>query len=170
MKLPPLLQQRWDAVPRREQRLLLAALAVVLLAVLWWLAFAPALATLKTADRQRGALDAQLQQMLRLQVQAQALQAQPRITLDEARRLLEASVKPMGASAQLVITGERVSVTFKAISADALAQWLTQVRQNVRTAPTQARLVRSATAAAAGASAAATVTWDGTLVLNLNLR
>ncbi len=165
MKFFIFLQERWQAVSRREQRLLLGALALVFCAALWWLAFAPALTTLKSADRQRGVLDAQLQQMLRLQVQAQTLQAQPLITLDEARRLLEASVKPLGASAQLVMSGEHVSVTFKGVSADALAQWLTQVRQNVRSVPTQARLVRSAAAGAAGSA-----TWDGTLVLNLNLR
>ena len=165
MKFLSFLQERWQAVSRREQRLLLGALALVFCAALWWLALAPALATLKTADQQRRVLDAQLQQMMRLQAQAQTLQAQPRIALDEARRLLEASVKPLGASAQLVMSGEHVSVTFKGISADALAQWLTQVRQNVRSVPTQARLVRSA-----AAGAAASVTWDGTLVLNLNLR
>lgn len=167
MKLLAILQERWSALPRRQQRLLLAALTLVLLAALWWLALAPALATLKTADQQRGALETQLQLMQRLQVQAQALQAQPRLTLDEAHRLLEASVKPLGASAQLAMSGDHVSVTFKGISADALAQWLTQVRQNVRSVPTQARLVRSA-AAPAGAAAAAT--WDGTLVLSLNGR
>ena len=132
MKFLTLLQERWQAVSRREQRLLLGALALVFCAALWWLVLAPALATLKSADRQRGVLDAQLQQMLRLQAQAQTLQAQPLITLDEARRLLEASVRPLGASAQLVMSGEHVSVTFKGISADALAQWLIQVRQNVR--------------------------------------
>jgi general secretion pathway protein M len=165
MKFLILLQERWQAVSRREQRLVLGALALVFCAALWWLALAPTLATLKSADQQRGVLDAQLQQMMRLQAQAQTLQAQPRIALDEARRLLEASVKPLGASAQLVMSGEHVSVTFKGISADALAQWLTQVRQNVRSVPTQARLVRSA-----AAGAAASATWDGTLVLNLNLR
>ena len=54
------------------------------------------------------------------------------------------------------VVGERVTVTLKAASADALAQWLVQVRLNVRTTPTEARLVRNA----AG-------TWDGVLVLTL---
>jgi len=167
MKPATVLQDRWHALPGREQNLLLAALALVLVALLWWLALSPALATLKTAEQQRGALDAQLQLMQGLQAQAKTLQAQPRITMDEARRLLEASVKPMGAGAQLAITGERVSVTFKGIAAEALVQWLTQVRQNVRAVPTQARLVRSAPAAAGPAQA---LTWDATLVLNLNTR
>jgi len=96
MKPLLILQARWRLVSRREQRLLLAALALVLAAVLWWLALAPALATLKAAEKQRAALDVQLQQMQRLQAQAKVLQAQPHITLADARRLLEASVKSLG--------------------------------------------------------------------------
>ena len=157
MKLPPLLQARWNGISRREQHLLLAALALVLGALLWWVALAPALATLRAAEVQHQSLDAQLQQMQRLQQQAKTLQAQPRMAVDDARRVLEASVKQQfGATAQMVVAGERVTVTLKGASADALAQWLAQARLNARAAPTEARLVRSGTGA-----------WDGTLVLSL---
>ena len=61
------LQTRWQAMPGRERRLLLTAAVLVLLAVLWWLALAPARAVLKSADAQHRALDSQLQQMQRLQ-------------------------------------------------------------------------------------------------------
>ncbi|MDP3617488.1 MAG: type II secretion system protein GspM [Rhodoferax sp.] len=156
MKPPSLLAARWQAVSGRERQLVLAALALTLLALVWWLGVAPALATLRSAQTQRQLLDAQLQQMHNLQARAKTLQAQPRITFDEARRLLEASVKPLGASAQLLLAGERATVTLKGASADALAQWLTQVRLNVRAVPSEARLVRNASGA-----------WDGTLTLHL---
>lgn len=159
MKLPALLQVRWNSLPRREQRLVLVALALLLVALLWWVCLAPALATLRSADKQHQLLAVQLQQMQRLQAQAKTLQAQPRLALLEARRLLEASVKPLGATAQLVVAGERVTVTLRGASADALAQWLTQARLNARAVPSEARLVRSA----AG-------TWDGTLVLTQSAR
>jgi len=159
MKLPVLLQVRWNSLPRREQRLVLVALALLLVALLWWVCLAPALATLRSADKQHQLLAVQLQQMQRLQAQAKTMQAQPRLALLEARRLLEASVKPLGATAQLVVAGERVTVTLRGASADALAQWLTQARLNARAVPSEARLVRSA----AG-------TWDGTLVLTLSAR
>jgi len=159
MKLPALLQVRWNSLPRREQRLVLVALALLLVALLWWVCLAPALATLRSADKQHQLLAVQLQQMQRLQAQAKTLQAQPRLALLEARRLLEASVKPLGATAQLMVAGERVTVTLRGASADALAQWLTQARLNARAVPSEARLVRSA----AG-------TWDGTLVLTLSAR
>lgn len=159
MKLPALLQVRWNSLPRREQRLVLVALALLLVALLWWVCLAPALATLRSADKQHQLLAVQLQQMQRLQAQAKTIQAQPRLALLEARRLLEASVKPLGATAQLMVAGERVTVTLRGASADALAQWLTQARLNARAVPSEARLVRSA----AG-------TWDGTLVLTLSAR
>lgn len=159
MKLPALLQVRWNSVPRREQRLVLVALALLLVALLWWVCLAPALATLRSADKQHQLLAVQLQQMQRLQAQAKTMQAQPRLALLEARRLLEASVKPLGATAQLMVAGERVTVTLRGASADALAQWLTQARLNARAVPSEARLVRSV----AGS-------WDGTLVLTLSAR
>lgn len=156
MKLPSPLAARWQSVSGRERQLVLVALALLLLALVWWVGVAPALATLRSAQTQRQLLDAQLQQMQSLQMQAKALQAQPRIAFDEARRLLEASVKPLGATAQLMLAGERATVTLKGASADAVAQWLMQVRLNVRAVPSDARLVRSASGA-----------WDGTLTLNL---
>lgn len=165
MKLLSALQARWRLLAHREQRLLLAALALVVLALLWALALAPALATLKAAQQQRVLLDAQWQQMQRLQAQAKVLQAQPPLSFADARRLLEASVKPLGATAQLAITGERVTISFKGITADALAQWLAQVRLNARAVPSEARLLRAA--ALAGAAPGG---WNGTLVLSLSAR
>jgi general secretion pathway protein M len=150
------LQSRWRNVSPREQRLALLALGVVLLALLWWVALAPALKVLRTAPQQHLALDAQNQQMQRLQAQALALRAQPLITVGEARSALEASLKPLGDSAQMVVQVERVTVTLKAVSPDALAQWLATARQNARTVPTEARLTRNT----AGA-------WDGSVVLQL---
>lgn len=149
-------QSRWRDVSPREQRLLMLALGVVLLALLWWVALAPALQVLKTAPQQHQALETQHQQMQRLQTQALALRAQPLITANEARSALEASLKPLGNSAQMVVQVERVTITLKAVTPEALAQWLATARQNARTVPTQARLTRNA----AGA-------WDGTVVLQL---
>ena len=156
MNFLQVLQARWAGVSPREQRLVWAALALVTVALLWWVALAPALTTLRKAEQQRPALDAEWQQMQRLQAQAQALQAQPRPSAEDARRLLEASVKPLGATAQMAVQGDRVTVSLKGISADALAQWLAQARLNARVVPSEAHLNHNS----AG-------TWDGTLVLIL---
>ena len=56
----------------------------------------------------------------------------------------------------MTVMGERVTVTLKGVSADALAQWLVQARLNARALPSEAHWVRSGPG-----------TWDGTLVLNL---
>ena len=159
MTLPPVLMARWNALARREQQAVLAALVLVLGAVLWWVALAPALSTLRSAPQQQRLLETQLQHMQRLQQQAKTLQAQPPLTLAESRRLLEASVKTLGPNAQLTMVGERVTLTLKGASADALAQWLTQARLTARVSPTEARLTRNA----AG-------TWDGAVVLILSTR
>ena len=159
MNLLTQLQTRWRSVSPRERRLVLLAGVLMGLALLWWLALAPALAVLRAAPAQHVALDAQIQQMQRLQAQARALQAQPVLSMDEARLALEAAQKPLGAGAQMTVQLDRVTVSLKAVPANALAQWLATVRQNARTVPTEAHLVRNS----AGS-------WDGSLVLNLGAR
>ena len=150
------LRALWQQASQREQLGLSAAAALLLLALLWWIALAPALATLRQAEQQRQLLEPQLQQMLAMQAQAKALQAQPRLAADEARRLLDASAKSLAPALQLSVSGDRVTVTLKGLTADAMVQWLAQVRQNLRVLPAEARLRRNA----AGL-------WDGSLVLQL---
>ncbi len=150
------LQSHWKTMSVRGQRLLMAALALVLGAALWGLALAPALATLRSAQTQHHVLDAQLQTMRSLEAQARLLQAQPPLNPGESRRLLEATVKALGANAQLNVLGERATIPLKGASAEDLAHCLAQARLNARSLPVEAHLVRNA----AG-------TWDGTLVLTL---
>lgn len=152
-----LLEARWNALAPREKTLVAAATALVLLALIWFIALGPALATLRGADEQHRALDAQLQQMRGLQAQAQSLQSQPKQSHDEAVRLLELSVRQrLGTAARVLISGDRATVTLTGAGADALAQWLTQARVNARALPNEAHLSRNA----AGM-------WEGTLVLTL---
>lgn len=140
--------------------MVVAAVALVLLALAWWVAIGPAMATLRGAEAQHRAADEQLQRMLALQAQARALQAQPRQGYDEALRQLEASVQQrLGTTARMMVSGERVTLTLSAVPADALARWLTQARVSARSVPVEARLARNP----AGQ-------WSGTLVLNLPAR
>ena len=154
------LRARWQALAPREQALVAAAGGLVALALLWWIALGPAIATLRSADAQHRALDRQLLQMRRLQAQARAMQSQPRQGQDESLRQLEGAIRQqLGLSARYTIAGERVTVTLTNAPAAALAQWLSQVRTNARAIPGEARLTRNA----AGG-------WDGTLVLTLPAR
>lgn len=165
MKLPASLQTPWDTLAPRERRSMLAALALVAAALLWWTALGPALQTLRAAEARHRSLDAQLQTMRSLQAEAQALQSQPKLGFDDALRAVETAVKAdLRGTAQLTVQGERVTVTLKNAQAEALARWLAQVRINARALPAEARLARSPGAAGAAAPVAS---WDGSLVLVL---
>lgn len=151
---------RWARIAPREQSLIRLAAGLLLATLLWLLILAPALTTLRSADAQARALDTQLQRMQALQAQADALQKQPPLGFDDALRALTSATKQsLGATGQLNVTGDRASVTLKAASADALAEWLTQARVNARSVPVEARLVR--------AEAAGAASWNGILIMGL---
>lgn len=151
------IRQRWEALAPREQLWIAAAGAAVAAVLVWLVAVAPALATLRTAEQQQRALDGQLQQMRMLQAQARALQAQPKQNREEAVRLLELSVRDrLGTTGRTLIAGDRVTVTLTGAAPDALAQWLSQARVNARALPSEARLNRNTNGL-----------WDGTVVLTL---
>jgi general secretion pathway protein M len=185
------LAQRWANLATREKTMVAGAGLVVGLALLWWVALAPALQTLRAADAQHAQMDAQLQSMRLLAAEATTLRGQRILSYEESLRNLENSVKQtFGAAATLSVSDARASLTLKGVSADALAQWLSQARINARVVPSEARLQRttagagvSAGAAAAPSSAARSAAgtsasspnpgpalWDGVLVLALPAR
>ena len=162
------LRARWSRLASRDKHLARLAVLLVLATLLWLFSVAPSLATLRSADAEAKTLNAQLQRMQAMQAQAQALQKLPALGFDDAVRALTAATKQtLGATAQLSVAGDRASVTLKAASADALAEWLTQARLNARSLPLEARLVRAPAAAPAAAGAAA---WNGVLVMGLPQR
>lgn len=157
------LQVRWAQLPGREKNGIRLAGLLVLAFLLWQFSIGPSLATLRTADTQARALGAQLQAMQAMQLQAQAVQKQPALGFDEAVRALTAATKQtLGASAQLVLAGERASITLKDASPDALAEWLTQARLNARSALIEARIARASTPGG--------IVWNGVLVMGLPAR
>jgi general secretion pathway protein M len=146
----------WRQLKLSERRLILTATWLIVAALLWWLAIAPALKTLKEAPAQHRALDTQLQNMRTLSAEAKNLQSQPKLGLDDAQKALQSTVtQRFGATAQLNLTGERASLTLKNASAQELALWLTQARVNARALPSEAKLNRLGDV------------WDGTMVLTL---
>ena len=165
---PP--RARWRRLADREQNLALLAGLLVLATLLWLFSVAPSLATLRSADAEVKILNAQLQRMQAMQAQAQALQKLPVLGFDDAvRALTTATRQTLGQAAQLSVAGDRASVTLKAASADALAEWLTQARLNARSLPLEARLVRALAAAPAPAASGAAA-WSGVLVMGLPQR
>jgi general secretion pathway protein M len=63
---------------------------------------------------------------------------------------------------QMQPQGERVTVQLKAVPATALAQWLSQAREQAQALPLEAHLTRSA-----NANNASAIMWDGSMVLRL---
>lgn len=146
----------WRQLKMSERRLILAAFWVILVALLWLLVIAPALKILKDAPEQHRALDAKLQSMRALSIEAKTLQSQPKLGLDEAQKALQSTVSQrFGSAAQLNLSGERATLTLKNANPQELAQWLTQARVNARALPSEAKLNKIGDG------------WDGTLVLNL---
>lgn len=151
---------KWAALAPRERLLVLAAAGLVGLALAWWVALGPAIATLRAAEAQHRTLDAQLAHMRRLQAEAKAMQALPKQAPEEAMRQLEGAIRQqLGTAARYSIAGDRVTVTLTNAPAAALAQWLSQIRTNARAIPGEARLARNATGG-----------WDGSIVLALPAR
>ena len=170
--------QWWQQTAPRERRLILSAAVLIALALLWWLVIAPPLRVWQQDATRQQQLDAQWQQLLGLQQQAQALQTRPALSHDAAARALEASMATLGSGATLSLGGERATVTLRNVPASALGPWLAQVRSNAHTLPTEAHLTRnsaapavrppaSASSAPAPAPQTAAAAWDGTLVLML---
>jgi general secretion pathway protein M len=136
-------QTRWAQLSQREQSMVRGALLILALALVWFVALRPAIATLRNAKSQGPQLRAQLQDMLQLQAQAQVLQAVPAAQTQDSKNLLEAALPTLGATAQMSLTGDRATITLEGSSADALAQWLTQARLNARARPLELHLTQS---------------------------
>ena len=149
---------RWAALAPREQRGVRLALAVLAALLVWTVLLAPALRTLQKADQQRAALDGEMDAMQRLQLRAQALQAQATVSPKEAARALQASLATLGTAAKLTVVGDQATLSLQAVKGTALAQWLAQSGAAVRLQPLQAHLVRDADSPAS---------WSGTLVVGL---
>ncbi|GAC1544478.1 MAG: hypothetical protein NVS2B4_22510 [Ramlibacter sp.] len=157
MKVPERAAASWRRLAPREKMLATAAATVIGLALLWWLAIAPAVAVLRISESQHRNLDAQLARMQSLRQQARALQAQPKLGHDDALRALEAAVRQrLGSTARTTVAGDRVTLTLAGTPPATLVLWLADARANARALPAEARLTRGATAG-----------WDGTIVLTL---
>lgn len=155
----------WLGLATRERRLVSLTALFVGLALVWWVALAPAIATLRSASSQMPKLETGVRHMQALKVQAQAMIAQPQLPPQEVRRLLETSTsQTLGAAAQMQVSADRATVVLKNVPPDVLAQWLVQIRANARLVPLEVRLTRNAhTGAGRGWG------WDGSVTLLLPL-
>ena len=164
------MQQRWLTLSAREQRGLQVVGVLLLVWLAWQVLIAPAQHKLRQAESQRQALSQHMASMQALQTQAQALQQRTAMSRDSALKALQGVAAPSGV--QLNPQGERVLVTFKAVPAHVVAQWLAQARTQAQVLPSEVHLTRTSTNSSASNAASNSViptspAWDGSLVLVL---
>lgn len=133
---------RWLALSARERLAVGAAGAAIGVLLLWSLAVAPALRTLREVPPQRSLLEGQLASMRRQAAEAGQWRGQPPIALPQAQTALTAATERLGPRAKLVTTGDRATVTFTGIEGPALIAWLGEVRSGARARPVEAQLKR----------------------------
>ena len=116
----------------REQLGIHWALGLLLVFVLWQWAVSPALQVLHTSEAQRARLGQQTAKMQGLQQQVQQLRQQSRINPEQAAQSLQQMAQALGGQVKFNRQGERVTLDFKALSPQALAELLTQARGQAR--------------------------------------
>ncbi len=146
---------RWQSLSSRERLGVGVAMSALGVLLLWFVAVAPALRTLRETPPQRDRLEAQFATMQRQAGEAQTLRAQPGISLNQAQTALTAATERLSSKARLVITGDRATITFTGIEGPALLAWLGEVRSGARARPVEAQLKRLGKA------------YDGTMILSL---
>jgi general secretion pathway protein M len=144
----------------RERKLLTLGAALLIAALVWFLAIAPALQTYRSSSAAHAKLDAELAQMQTMAQEAKRLKERPTLSAAAAQTWLDASVKKLG-KASVSVQGVRVQVSFAGAAPEALALWLTEARTGAQLSPMQASWKQSAP------SKEQSVLWDGTMVLEL---
>jgi general secretion pathway protein M len=149
------LKSWFDQRVPRERAMLVTGAALLVAALVWAVALAPALRTLRSYDAQKRVLDTQVQAMQQLQAQAKLLQDQPQLSPTARTQALQASVQQaFGSAATVTASAGTVQLTLTNVSSQTLAQWLASARLQAHAAPQQAQLVRGP----AG--------WSGTVQMN----
>lgn len=146
-------QAAFERLAPRERTLVLAAGSLLLLALLWWTALAPALQTYRNSANAHAKLDAQLAQMQQLAQEAKQLNAAPRMSAKDAQNWALQSTKQLGKST-VIVQGSAIQITLIGAEAAQLATWLAQARTQAGLLPTEAHWKRNASGL-----------WDGSLTL-----
>jgi general secretion pathway protein M len=133
-------QTKWSAMAVRERQLITAAAWLAGVALLVLVGIRPAWRSLNETPMQLREVDAQLDQMRRWADEAQALRQRPPVPPVQAEAALRASTERLGSTARLTLQGDRATVFLTAVSGEALATWLDEVRAGARAKPLEAAL------------------------------
>lgn len=145
----------WRGRAPRERQALVAVFLGVLLVLVWLVLVQPAWRTLLEAPARLDQLDRQLQQIQGAAAEVRTLRAVAPVSAPQANAALKAATDRLGESARMSLQGERATVTFTAITPEALRGWLNEVRSAARARPVEASLSRAGDG------------YSGTLILTL---
>jgi len=134
----------WRGLAARERQLLGWMAVLLVAAVLWWLAVAPAWRTIARAPVELDLIDSQLQAMQRLAAEAKQLRATPPVNPEAAQAALKAATLRLGDKGKLQVQGERAVLTVNGVATQQLRDWLAEARTGARARPVEAALARSA--------------------------
>ena len=135
-------RQRWQALSVRDRRIALVLAWALGLVLLWFVAVAPALRSVRTAPARLDELDAQLQQMQRLANETTALRALPPVGGLQSQSALMAATDALGPAARLTLGGDRATITFTNATGTQVRDWLGEARSAARVRPVEANLTR----------------------------
>jgi general secretion pathway protein M len=136
-------QAFWRGRAPRERAALGALAAGLVLVIVWLVLVQPAWRTLRAAPSELDALDRQLQQIQATAAEVRGLRAVAPVSAPQAAIALKAATERLGEHARLSLLGDRASITFNGVDAEALRGWLTEARSAARARPVEASLSRA---------------------------
>ena len=133
----------WQARAPRERQLIAAMTVAVGVLLLWWIAIQPALRTLREASIEIERLEQQTQQVQLAAAEMQTLRSTSPVPTEQAMAALRAATSRLGDKAKISVQGERATLTFTGLPAEALGNWLGEARSAARARPLEAQLIKS---------------------------
>jgi general secretion pathway protein M len=134
--------ERWRAMPPRERLGLTLAGVAIGMAVVWMIAVAPALRTLRETPTQIDALDTQLQSMQRMAAEARELRGTAPVPATQAALALKSATDRLGDKGRISVQGDRATLTLNGVTGETLRAWLSEARSGARARPVEAQLTR----------------------------
>jgi general secretion pathway protein M len=133
----------WRARAPRERQLIAVMAVAVGALVLWWIAIQPALRTLREASIEIERLERQTQQVQLAAAEMQNLRSASPVPTEQAMAALRSATTHLGDKARITVQGERATLIFTGIPADAIGGWLAEARSAARARPLEAQMIRS---------------------------
>jgi general secretion pathway protein M len=133
----------WQTRAPRERQLIAAMVVAVGILLLWWIAVQPALRTLREASIEIERLEQQTQQVQLAAAEMQTLRSVSPVPTEQAMAALRSATARLGDKAKISVQGERATLSFTGIPAEALRAWLGEARSGARARPLEAQMIKS---------------------------